>query len=307
MTAEGLYQFRVLPFGMVNAPALFSRMMRTLLHGMKNIINYIDDILIYTGTWDEHMCALKTVLHRLHETGLTARPSKCYVACKSLDFLGHVVGDGVMKPRPGKVEQIIQAARPVTKKEVRSFIGLLSYYRKFVPNFAVLAAPLTDLTKKGAPNTVQWGASQEQAFRTLKARLESQPILNLPDPEKPYILATDASDVGVGAVLMQEHEGVNHPISYASRKLLPRERAYSTIERECLALVWAIAKFHTYLYGKEFILETDHYPLSYLTRAKVNNNRVMRWALSLQPYRFLVKAVKGSHNVGPDFLSRCTL
>ncbi|XP_038050657.1 uncharacterized protein LOC119723850 isoform X2 [Patiria miniata] len=307
VTAEGLYQFRVLPFGMVNAPALFSRMMRKLLQGQEHVINYIDDVLIYTDTWVRHLQVLKEVLQRLQTAGLTARPSKCYIGCKSLEFLGHIVGNGVLRPRPGKVEQIVHAARPVSKKEVRSFIGLLSYYRKFVPNFAAIAAPLTDLTRKGAPNSVQWGASQEQSFRTLKSRLESEPILSLPDPDKPYILAADASEVGIGAVLMQERDGTKHPVSYASRKLLPRERAYSTIERECLALVWAISKFHIYLYGREFVLETDHHPLSYLTKAKVNNNRVMRWALSLQPYRFIIRAIKGSQNVGPDFLSRCTM
>ena len=169
VTAQGLYQFRVLPFGLVNAPALFSRMTRKLLRGQDNVINYINDILINTDTWVEHLQVLKEVLQRLQEAGFTARPLKCYVGCTSLEFLGHVVGDGALKPRPGKVKQI-----------VRSFIGLLSYYRKFVPNFAALAAPLTDLTKKGAPNTVLWGASQEQAFRTLKARLESEPILSLP-------------------------------------------------------------------------------------------------------------------------------
>ena len=176
-----------------------------------------------------------------------------------------------------------------------------------MPNFAAIAAPLTDLTKKGAPNVVRWEMAQEQAFKTLKLRLECEPILILPLDEKPFVLATDASDVGIGAVLTQECEGVKHPVCFASRKLLSRERAFSVIERECLALVWAISKCNIYLYGKEFVLETDHHPLSYLTKPKVNNNRVMRWALSLQPYRFVMRAIKGSQNVGPDFLSRCTL
>ena len=307
VTSEGLYQFKVLPFGMINAPALFSRMMRKLLDGLDQVINYIDDILIFTETWEEHLRVLQEVLRRILQAGLTARPSKCFVAFETLEFLGHVVGKGQLKPRPGKIEQIMNATRPTTKKEVRSFIGLVSYYRKFVPNFAAIAAPLTDLTRKGTPNVVKWGNAQELAFQTLKSHLQSEPILTLPDDRKPFVLATDASDIGIGAVLMQERDNMNHPVCYASRKLLPRERAFSVIERECLALVWAISKFHTYLYGREFILETDHHPLSYLAKAKVNNNRVMRWALSLQPYRFIIRAVKGSENVGPDFLSRCTV
>ena len=161
------------------------------------------------------------------------------------------------------------------------------------------------LTKKGSPNQVKWERPQELAFNTLKERLAAAPILHLPDHEKGYILRTDASDVGIGAVLLQKHGEQLFPISYASRKLLPRERAYAIIERECLALVWVTARFHMYLYGKEFLLETDHHPLAYLTTAKVNNSRVMRWALSLQQYRFTVKAIKGSENVGADFLSRC--
>ncbi|PIK62997.1 hypothetical protein BSL78_00004 [Apostichopus japonicus] len=154
-------------------------------------------------------------------------------------------------------------------------MGLVGYYSRFIPNCAAIARPLTDLTKGGKPNVVEWGPAQEAAFSTLKKRLAVEPILRLPDPDRPYILRTDASDVGVGA------------------------------ERECLALVWAVHKFYIYLYGKEFLLETDHHPLVYINKTKVSNSRVMRWALALQPYRFVIKAIKGADNVGADFLSRC--
>ena len=197
----------------------------------------------------------------------------------------------------------MNASRPRTKKEVRSFMGLVNYYRRFIPNFVAIAVPITDLTKKGNSNIVKWDEPQEHAFSTLKERLSASPILRLPDHDKGYILRTDASDVGIGAVLMQQDCDTLFPIGYASRKLLPRERAYAVIERECLALVWAISKFH--MYGRDFLLETDHHPLAYLTTAKVNNSRVMRWALSLQQYRFTVKAIRGSDNIGADYLSRC--
>ncbi|KAJ8044259.1 hypothetical protein HOLleu_11669 [Holothuria leucospilota] len=305
ITSHGLYQFKVLPFGLVNAPAAFTRMMRKLLEGELNVINYIDDILIHTESWEEHLSTLESIFLRLRNAGLTARPSKCFIGCKSLVFLGHIVGEGIIKPLPDKITKISNASRPTTKKEVRSFVGLSNYYRKFIPNFAALAAPLTDLTKARGTREVKWGPPQQRAFDTLKERLSSSPILHLPDPSKTFILKTDASDIGLGAVLMQRDADQCFPIYYASRKLLPRERNYAVIERECLALVWAISKFHVYLYGKEFILETDHHPLAYLSTAKMNNSRVMRWALSLQPYRYTVHAVKGIDNVVADYLSRC--
>lgn len=149
------------------------------------------------------------------------------------------------------------------------------------------------------------GSGPRSSLQYSKKRLAVEPILRLPDPDRPYILRTDASDVGVGAVLMQEVGEHKFPVSYASRKLLPREKAYAVIERECLALVWAVHKLYIYLYGKEFLLETDHHPLVYINKTKVSNSRVMRWALALQPYRFVIKAIKGADNVGADFLSRC--
>ena len=190
------------------------------------------------------------------------------------------------------------------KKQVRSFLGLIGFYRRYIPNFAAIAVPLTDLTKKGQPNVVVWEDSQEKAFMNLKDHLLHDPVLRLPVIERPFILRTDASNEGLGAVLLQEHEGMKFPVAYASRKLLEREKNYSVIEKECLAIVWGVEKFYRYLFGREFVLETDHQPLLYLNKAKVANSRLMRWALSLQPYRFRIQAIKGSENVGADYLSR---
>lgn len=307
VTLEGLFQFTVLPFGLVNAPAVFSRMMRRVLGGIEHTLNYIDDILIYTETFEKHLKVIESVLKRLREVGLTARPSKCSVGFKSLEFLGHVVGKGILRPNRDNVSKILESSRPMTKKQVRSFLGMVGYYQKFIPNYAGIAAPLSDLTRKGYPEKVKWGEAQEKAYSTLKARISSAPILHLPDLRETFILRTDASDVGLGAVLMQQHGDTKFPICFASKKLQPRERAYSVVERECLALVWAVNKFYAYLYGNEFVLETDHHSLSFISKAKLNNARVMRWALSLQPYRYVVKAIKGIENVGADFLSRCPM
>lgn len=303
-TPKGLYHFCRMPFGLVTAPASFSRLMRLVLKDMENIDNFIDDIIIFTMTFVEHLNVLRELLIRLRNAHLTAKPGKCSIAYDSLECLGHFVGDDKLKPHPDKVRAIEEAPRPITKKQVRSFLGLVGFYRKFIPNFACIAVPLTDLTKKGQPNKVIWERSHEHAFGTLRNALIKFPILKLPNMSEPFILMTDASDYGIGAVLMQEQEGIKMPVSYASRKLKSSEVAYSTIEKECLAIVWAIQKFHRYLYGQEFTLQTDHKPLIYLNKKKVANARLMRWALVLQPYKFKIVAVSGKANVGADYLSR---
>ena len=183
-------------------------------------------------------------------------------------------------------------------------MGLAGYYRDFIPNFAAVAAPLSDLTRKGQTSKVEWGDAQEKAYQTIKTLLTSDPILRLLDPEKTFILRTDASDYRIGAVLIQEHEGKLFPICYASKKLSDAELNYSATEIECLAVVWGIKRFHMHLYGVRFVLQTDHEPLKYMNSAKFTNNRLMQWAMFLQSYNMKVEAIKGSENVGADYLSR---
>ena len=221
-----------------------------------------------------------------------------------MDFLGHCLKQGIIGLHQDNVEKIKDAPRPSTKKQVRSFMSLAGYYRDFIPNFAAIAVPLSDLTRKGQPNKVEWGEAQEKAYQTIKSYLTSEPILRLPDPAKTYFLRTDASNSGIGAVLMQKHDEKLFPVCYASKKLTGAERNYSTIEKECLAIVWSIKRFHLYLYGVSFVLQTDHEPLKYMNSAKFANGRLMRWAMFLQSYSFKVEAIKGSENVGADYLSR---
>ena len=304
VTPDGCYVFRRMPFGLMNSAATFNRMMRKLLDGIENVDNYIDDICIHTKNWEDHMAVFIDVMDRIRQAGLTVRPSKCKVGFSKVEFLGHYIGKGEKELHPANVEKVLQAHRPETKKAVRSFLGLTGYYRSYIPQYATIAAPLSNLTKKGCPQKVVWRESQERAFMTLKKYLTSKPVLRLPDMDKSFILRTDASNSGVGAVLMQEHEGELHPISYASKKLSERETRYSTMERECLALVWAVKKFQVYLYGKNFVLQTDHQPLAYLNRCKVENQRIMRWAMFLQAYSISIEAIKGVDNVGADYMSR---
>nr|XP_034310606.1 uncharacterized protein LOC117680625 [Crassostrea gigas] len=303
-TPSGLYQFRTMPFGLVNAPATFSRMMRKLLQGMNGVENFIDDVIVFTDTFEEHLHILKTVFERLRDAGLAARPTKCFIGFDKIDCLGHMVGNKCLEPEQDKIDAVRNAPIPQTKKQVRAFLGLAGFYRKFIPNFSAIAIPLSDLTKKGQPNKVIWTESQQRAFDTLKHMLSERPILKLPEFNETFILRTDAADDGIGAVLLQIEGDEKLPVAYASRKLQPREKAYAVIEKECLAVVWGIQKFHQYLYGREFLLETDHQPLTYLNKAKTENSRLMRWALQLQPYRFRIIAIKGSDNVGADYLSR---
>ncbi|XP_064470265.1 uncharacterized protein LOC135385018 [Ornithodoros turicata] len=288
-TAHGHYQFRTMPFGIKTAPAVFAKLMRHILRDIPNVHHYYDDLLIATSTWEDHLSALKTVLERIQNSGLTIRPTKCEIGFQKLPFLGHTIRE---------------APRPKTKKQMRSFLGLAGYYRDFVPNYATLASPLTDLTKKRANNIIEWTEAHQIAFDALKHALSEPPILRAPDFNKPFVLRTDASDVGLGAVLLQKGESDLHPVAYASRKLCPREQAYSAIEKECLAIVWAIKRFHLFLYGTHFTLQTDHQPLRYLNESKFLNMRILRWALLLQEYDFKVEYIRGQDNVGADYLSR---
>ena len=301
---SGHYRFTVMPFGQVNAPATFSRLMRIVLDGLKNVDNYIDDTIAATVEWDEHLSSIRDFLMRLRHHKLTAKPSKCYVGFRRLECFAHEVGFNSQRPHESKISAIEEAPAPTTKKGLRAFLGLVGFYRKFVPNFAEIALPLTDLTKKGQPSKLRWGDPQEKAFLGLKKSLICAPVLRLPDVQKRFTLRTDASDRGLGAVLLQEEGEYLWPIAYASKKLLPRESNYSTIEKECLAVVWGIMKFAKFLYGVPFILQTDHQPLQYLLARKATNSRLLRRSLVLQPYRFTVQYIRGKDNVGADYLSR---
>lgn len=236
-TTRGLFQFKVLPFGMVNIGASFSRMMRKVLKGIQNVDNFVDDILIFTDTFSQYVKVLDQVLDRLAVARLTAKPSKCFIGYRQLECLGHTIGKGKLLPGTDNIEAVRKASKSETKKQVRSFLGLANFYRKFVPNFAHIAHPLTELTKKGEPNRVKWGPQQEEDFVKLKSALTSQPILKLPDFESTFFVQTDAPDRGLGAVLLQWENDVRLPAVFASRKMSKIERNYSVVEKECLGIV----------------------------------------------------------------------
>ena len=305
-THQGLFQFIRMPFGLVSAPAVFARMMRMLHLADLSAENFFDDILVHSASWSDHLHHVRNVLDRLKSYGLTARPSKILAGFQSLEFLGHVVGSGVLRPDESKTEKILQVSTPTTKKQVRSLLGLLSFYRRYIPGFASVAAPLTDLTKESGRScrSIHWTPDCASALQEIQDILSRKPVLLLPRLDLPFVLQTDASSTGLGAVLLQEFEDSLHPVCFASRKLLDREKRYSTIERECLAIVWAVHKFVRFLWGVRFVLQTDHRPLTYLRTSNFKNSRIMRWALSLQEFSFEVLPVSGQANVFADLLSR---
>ncbi|KAK7105052.1 hypothetical protein V1264_019673 [Littorina saxatilis] len=303
-TPDGTYECLRMPFGMVNSGATLKRGMRKMLKGMKNFVYYWDDLLVHTETFAEHLETLRELFSRLTKANLTVRPSKCILGTDNVDFIGHSLKEGQKGLLLENVTKILNAPRPETKKQVRSFLGLAGYYREFIPNFAAITAPLSDMTRKGCPNRILWGPAQEKAYQTVRDLISRDPVLRLPDTAKEFILRTDASDEGIGAMLMQEHGGKPFPVSYASKKLSGAEKNYSTMEKECLAIVWGIKKFELYLQGVKFVLQTDHKPLTYLNSAKFVNNRIMRWVMYLQNFDMRVESIKGSDNVGADFLSR---
>uniref|UniRef100_A0A803K2M9 Reverse transcriptase RNase H-like domain-containing protein n=1 Tax=Xenopus tropicalis TaxID=8364 RepID=A0A803K2M9_XENTR len=248
---------------------------------------------------------LQRVLERIRQAGLTLKPGKCHFGMAEVQYLGHRVGSGRVMPEPAKVEVIVNWPTPTTQKQVLAFLGTAGYYRRFIPNYSAIAKPLTDLTSKRRPRVVTWTPECATAMSALKSALVNAPVLSAPDFSRGFIVHTDASTYGIGAVLSQvDEKGGEHPIIYLSRKLLPREVAYATIEKECLAIVWALKKLQPYLFGSAFTVVTDHNPLSWLQRVSGDNGKLLRWSLALQQFNFTIQHRKGSHHGNADGLSR---
>ncbi|CAB5101095.1 unnamed protein product [Rhizophagus irregularis] len=235
--SKGLFKYNVMPFGLTNAPATFQRLMDEILEEYINdfVVVYIDDIMIYSENLKDHMEHVEKVLKKLQENNLIIKLKKCRFLERNIEFLGHIVGNDGLRPDDKKIEKIKEMKAPTTVKEVRSFLGLCSYYRKFVKNFSKIARPISDLRKKGMPFI--WGKEQQEAFEKLKEKLIQYPILRHPDWKKEFLLITDASGKGLGAVLSQKDEKEKEVvIAYASRSLLPAEENYPITELECLGI-----------------------------------------------------------------------
>ena len=305
VTPQGLFQYTVMPFGMKNAPATFQRMVNELISGLDGCDAYIDDVVIYSDTWDDHVKRIRQLFERLSAANLTVNLVKSEFGNAEVQFLGHVVGHGQVRPVNAKVEAVQSFPAPTTKKELMRFLGMAGYYRRFCHNFSDVVAPLTDLLRKNAK--FLWSAECQSAFDRVKAILSSGPVLAAPDFSKGFSLAVDASDIGAGAVLMQmDEDGVDKPVSYFSKKFSGSQRNYSTIEKETLALILALQHFEVYVGSvtKPVVVWTDHNPLTFISRMKNKNQRLMRWSIILQEYILDIRHIRGKDNLVADTLSR---
>jgi hypothetical protein len=254
-----------MPFGLTNAPATFQGVMNTVFECLlrKGVLVFMDDILVYSPTLQQHLQTLREVFTILRHQQLTLKRSKCTFAQQNLEYLGHVIGTAGVATDSAKVAAVQSWPQPRSLKELRGFLGLTGYYRKFIKHYGMISRPLTQLLRKGA--TFQWTPTTETAFRTLKDALVNAPVLALPDFAHSFVLETDACQYGVGAVLMQS----NHPIAYLSKALSPRNQALSTYEKECLAILMAIDKWRSYLQHQEFTIRTDQKSLLHLTEQRL--------------------------------------
>ena len=303
-TPFGLFQFNVMPFGLCNAPGTFQRLMEMVLAGLhwSICLVYIDDIIIYGRTCEEHLERLEEVFKRLRQAGLKMKPSKCFLLQKRVRYLGHILSEDGVETDPDKISCIKSWPIPSKVEELRQFLGIATYYRRFVPEFAHIAAPLHRLTNKG--NAYSWTPECNDAFCILKHKLSSAPVLCFPQFEKEFVVDTDASDLGLGAVLSQVIDDEERVVAYASRTLTKAERQYSTTRKEMLALVWALRHFRPYLYGKKFTARTDHKSLLWLQSFKHPEGQVARWLQTLAEFQFTVEHRRGILHSNADALSR---
>ena len=304
ITRTGLWQWKVLPFGLTSAPATFQRLMERVLQGLhwKTLLLYLVDVIVIAPDFNSHLQRLEEVLKRLRQAGLKLKPKKCELIQKEVKYLGHVVSADGVATDPVKVEAVRQWCAPKNLKEVQAFLGTAGYYRQFIPGYATIAKPLTQLTRKEAPWT--WDTAEQESFHTLQEKLITAPVLGYPDPSLTYYLDTDASAVGVGAVLSQVQSEGERVVAYFSKTLSPSERNYCVTRRELLAVVKAVKHFRPYLYGRKFILRTDHASLRWLCRRKEPSAQVARWLETLSEFQLVLEHRARFKHGNADGLSR---
>ena len=310
-THKGLYRYTRLPFGVASAPAMFQKTMEVVLQGLPNVICYLDDILVTGKTEDEHLANVERVLERLQQYGIQAKKAKCSFLSRSVEYLGHRVDASGLHTTPSKVQAVQKAPRPQNVQELRSFLGLVQYYGKFLPNLATLLHPLNHLLKDGCE--WEWTEKCSQAFQAAKTLLVSAPVLAHYNPELPIKMAGDASAYGVGAVISHVFsDGTERPVAFASRTLSPSEQNYSQLEKEALSLVFGIQRFHQYLYGRKFSLVTDHKPLTTILGPKTGipsmaAAHLQRLALLLSAYSYSIEFKPTQDHGNADGLLRLPL
>jgi hypothetical protein len=283
------------------------KLLKTLLKGTSKFCqSLIDDVIISSNSFEEHLMHLREILTRLRQANLTASISKSEFLLKSLTVLGHVLEDGKILPSEKHVNAILKLGPQKTKRGVRRLIGMVTYYKKFIPNLAQLTCCFTDLLKKGQPEkNIKWEPKHTEALQEIKRILTSKPVLVAPQYDRQFILSSDATNLTIAAILSQiDDQGCERNIAYYSRKLLPREINYSVVEKECLGVVAACTHWHTWIYGHKILVRTDHSSLRYLKTAAKHNSRLARWYILLSNYDMTWEYRKGSLHSNCDGLSR---
>ena len=305
ITSEGLYEFNVLPFGLCNGPATFQRLMNILLAGIQwhDCLVYLDDIIVLGRSFDEHLKNLAKVFQRLREANLKLQVKKCVFGRETVKFLGHIISSAGIATDPEKIARVAQWPVPLNKSELQQFLGFVNYYRRFIKDCASVSKPLYQLTELN--RHFKWTDQCQESFMRLRKALVSAPILAFPDCSRMFILDTDASNQGIGAVLSQEHDdGLEHVVAYASRALSKAERKYSVTRKELLAVVSFLHHFRPYLLGRRFKLRTDHSSLLWLRNFKEPEGQLARWLEQLEEYDFDTEHRQGRLHGNADALSR---
>ncbi|XP_063358759.1 uncharacterized protein K02A2.6-like [Cydia amplana] len=311
-THRGLYKYTRLVFGLSSAPAIFQRAMEGLLAGMDGVLCLLDDVLITGSDEKQHLERLHAVLKRLQSAGLTLQREKCVFFQNEVSYLGYVINKNGLKKSSDKVEAMVNAPKPKNVNELQSFLGLVNYYRNFVPEASTILSPLYDLLKKGIK--WHWASEHDNAFETIKSVLASDQVLAHFNPNAKVILTVDASPTGLSAILSQiESDGTERPVSFASRSLNAAEKRYSQLQKEATSIVFGIRRYHQYLYGRSvpFVLRTDHKPLTSIFHPErgipeVSANRLQRYAMFLSGYNYVIEYVRSADN-SADYLSRACL
>ncbi len=305
-TPQGHFEFKRMPFGLMNAPAIFQNFMNVIMAGKIGVhcFCYLDDIIVFSKNFEQHLIDVENTINTIYEFGLRLKPEKCSFFQTSLEYLGHIITCEGIKPNPNKIEAVLNFMKPHDITSTKSFLGLINYYRKFIKNISELSLPLNRLTKKSI--RWQWNDEAEYAFQTLKHILTSDSVLIYPDFSKQFFLCTDASNYCIGAILEQEvnDEGDRRPIMYLSRTLSGNEKNWTTTEKELLALIWALGQCKGLIYGQKLFVVTDHEPLKWILNKKDLSQRLMRWALQLQDYNLTIITKPGKRHQNADALSR---
>ena len=309
VTPFGLYQFNVLPMGLRNSPPTFQKVMTDTLKSCRQFsLVYLDDIIVFSRSFSDHLVHLKEVFLALQTKNLVLNPLKCELAVTRIDYLGHTIAKNSITPMKDKIEAILKIEEPRTLSQANRFLGALGWYRKFIQKFADVAAPIhavTNLTKSNR-RKFKWQNTQSEAFHKLKLMLVTEPLfLHYPVDDLPLILTTDASDIAIGGVLQQEVNGNIHNLYYHSQLLTPCQKKYSTIEKEALAIYKCFERMRAFILGRNIIIMTDHCPLCYIMQKSIKNNRINRVTHLIQEYNIdKIVHIQGRYNCLPDYLSR---